>query len=148
MLLATQGFQEKRVLHRRSHYSYIFFFHFPEHVTPQTIFLAEVSKYLPTLRPNLLHHSFPLSYFAAMKLSSRSFSSSQALTAGSVLCLQMSTFIQLLLPPHPSVRGLSWLHSYSASHLFSSCNPDSVFQLIRSPTVSFALASTFLSLIF
>lgn len=61
---------------------------------------------------------------------------------------QMSTFMQLLLPPHPSVCGLSWLHSYSASHLFSSCNPDSLFQLIRSPTVSFALVSTFLSLIF
>lgn len=103
MLLATQGFQEKRVLHRRSHYSYIFFFHFPEHVTPQTIFLAEVSKYLPTLHPNLLHHSFPLSCFAAMKLSSRSFSSSQALTAGSVLCLLIDVHIYATATSTPSI---------------------------------------------
>lgn len=78
--------RKRRVLYR-SHYSHIFFFHFPQHVTPQTIFLAEMSKYLPILHPNLLHYSFPLSCFAAFKLSSGSFSSSQTLTPSSVLCL-------------------------------------------------------------
>lgn len=38
--------------------------------------------------------------------------------------------------------------SHSASHLLSSCNPNSLFQLIISATISFAIASTFLSLIF
>lgn len=148
--LPPQDLRKRRALYRRSHYSYIFSFHFPEHVTPQTIFLAEVSKYLPILHPKLLHHSFPLSCFAAIKLSSRSFSSSQTLTPGSVLYLLTDVHIYAgncnFHGIHQSVGSPGCSHS--ASHLFSSCNPNTLFQLFRSPTTSFALASTFLSLIF
>lgn len=135
-----------RVLYRRSHYSYIFFFHFSEHVTSQITFIAEMSKYFPILYPNLLHNPFPLSCFAATKLSSRSFSSSQTLTPSSVLSLHRCPRLcwRLLLPLHPSVMGSPGCIR-SASHLFSSCNPNSLFQLLLSPTMTFALASSFLS---
>lgn len=147
--LPPQDLRKRRVLYGRSHYSYIFFFHFPEQVTPQTIFLTEMCKYLPILHPHLLHHSFPLSSFAAIKLSSR-FSSSQTLTPGSVLSLLTDVHIyagNCYFPPVHQSMGCPGC-SCSASHLLSSCNPNTLFQLIISPTISFALASTFLSLIF
>lgn len=105
-------------------------------------------KYLPILHPDLLHHSFPLSCFLAIKLSSRFFSLSQTLF--SVLCALTDVHIyagNCYFPHIPQSMGSPGC-SHSASHLLSSCNPNSLFQLIISPTISFALASTCLSLLF